>query len=76
MSSNLFELRNQLIAKLRRLPGFVTVGIGKQSDIPVFIVSIDSARFNGGAPDSFAGYRVLVRDLGQPVAHVFGGQAA
>jgi hypothetical protein len=72
MAARLFNLRDKLIAKLQHLPGFLTVGIGKRCDKPVFVVSIDSGRFNGGAPDSFAGYRVLVRDLGQPLAHAFG----
>lgn len=73
MSSKLFDLRDQLIAKLKDVPGFLTVGIGKQRNIPVFIVSVNSTIFGGAMPEFFAGYRVLVRDLGCRVAHVLGG---
>jgi hypothetical protein len=69
MSMKLFDVRDQLIAKLRGLPGFLSVGIGKQHDVPVFVVSIDPERFVGGAPAAFEGYSVLVRDLGMPVSH-------
>jgi hypothetical protein len=72
MSSKLFDLRDQLVTKLQGLPGFLTVGISKQRGMPVFVVSIDSTIFDGSAPEFFAGYRVLVRDLGHPVAQVCG----
>jgi hypothetical protein len=69
--TKLLELRNQLVAKLRDIPGFLTVGIGKANATTVFVVSVDSKNFKGGAPKSFAGYDVLVRDLGPSIGHSF-----
>lgn len=65
----LFDLRDQLIARLASLPGFQTVGISKHRSKPVFIVSVDPQRFSGGAPARFAGYQVLVREFGIPIAY-------
>jgi hypothetical protein len=70
VNASLFELRDKLIAKLERSPGFRSVGIAKSRGRPVFIVSVDSKEFCGDAPSSFGGYSVEIRDLGRPISHV------
>jgi hypothetical protein len=65
----IFELRDLLVDHLSDLPGFLTVGIGRRRNRPVFVVSIDPEKFKGKAPDTFSGYEVLVRSFGRPVAH-------
>jgi hypothetical protein len=72
MNSELFQLRDQLILKLKNLPGFLSVGIGKHQNQPVFVISIDEKKYKGNAPKSFAGYCVKVRALGHPISHVLG----
>jgi hypothetical protein len=66
----LFELRDQLVERLSGLPGFLTVGVSKHRNRPVFVVSVDPEKFGGGAPGSFSGYEVLVRSFGHPAAHL------
>jgi hypothetical protein len=66
---SLFSLRDRLIVKLRDLPGFLTVGIGRQHDKPVLVVSVDPKRFEGGAPSAFEGYDVLIRTFSRSLAH-------
>jgi hypothetical protein len=72
--AKLFELRDQLVEDLSGLSGFLTVGIGKHRNRLVFVVSVDPEKFTGGAPDSFFGHDVLVRNLGRPAAH-FGNRS-
>lgn len=67
--TNVMQLRDQLVKRLHDIPGFLTVGIGKQNKSTVLVVSIDSGKFKGGAPKTFGGYEVLVRDLGPSVGH-------
>jgi hypothetical protein len=70
MSAGLFELRDRLVTELLDLPGFRTVGIGKQGKKLVLVVSVDSEMFEGGVPPSFGGHKVKVRDLGRAVGHL------
>ena len=69
MPGGLFELRDRLTVLVKDLPGLLTVGIGKQKGKLVFVLAVDTSAFQGGAPTSFEGHRVLVKDLGVPVAH-------
>lgn len=73
MKTKVFELRDELIHKLKDLPGFLSVGVSNEHNQPVFVVSIDEKKYKGNAPKSFAGYGVKVRSLGRPLSHMLGG---
>lgn len=51
------------------LPGFRTVGVGKQHDKPVLVIFVDPEDFKGGVPAAFEGYDVLVQAFVISVAH-------
>jgi hypothetical protein len=67
------KLRNDLIDRLQKLPGFRSVGLTRSKGQPVFVVSVDPEEdpeeFRGKTPSSFHGYSVEVRNLGRPVSH-------
>jgi hypothetical protein len=69
MANQLFKLRDQLVEKLRNVPGFLSVGVGREKGETVFVVSVDQSKFQGAAPASFAGYGITVQDLGRAVGH-------
>jgi hypothetical protein len=73
MTSRLFEARDALAEKLRNLPGFRAVGVTKSLGKPAFVVSVDQTEFRGTTPEKFRGYRVTVRDFGEPSGHAWGG---
>jgi hypothetical protein len=69
MASKLFSLRDQLVEKLRNVPGVLSVGVGREKGETIFVVSVDQSKFQGTAPASFAGYGIAVEDLGRAVGH-------
>jgi hypothetical protein len=73
MKTKVFQLRDELILKLKDLPWFLSVGVSKEENEPVFVVSIDESKYKGNAPKSFAGYGVKVRSLGRPISQLLGG---
>lgn len=66
---SLFLLRDRLMEKVRGLPGFRTIGVGKQHDKPVLVIFVDPEHFKGGVPAAFEGYDVLVQAFVRSVAH-------
>lgn len=65
---DLLEMRDELIRILDGEPGFKSVGIGRDGDNPVLVVSINAAEFHQRSPRVLHGVGVHFRDLGRPVA--------
>lgn len=66
-------IRVKLAESLKKVPGVISIGIGREDGKIVLIVAIDSRVFTGEVPDSFEGIDVITRDLGVARLHMTDG---
>ena len=66
-------IRSKLAESLQKVPGVISIGIGREDGKIVLIVAIDSSVFTGDVPDSFKGVDVITRDLGVARLHMTDG---
>jgi hypothetical protein len=66
---DILKLRDDLADELKAMVGVISVGIGKNDDRVVLVVSIEPSQYDGDIPSQYKGVRVSVKEIGIGVFH-------